>query len=68
MVESSEILIDQGLNDPFLESQLMQEKFETACKEMNQKLNLRRHEGYDHGYFFISTFMDDHLRHHAAIL
>ncbi|MEZ5757627.1 MAG: S-formylglutathione hydrolase [Emcibacteraceae bacterium] len=67
-VESPEILIDQGLNDPFLESQLMPEKFESACKEMNQKLTLRRHEGYDHGYFFISTFMDDHLKHHAAIL
>ena len=63
-----EILIDQGLGDPFLESQLMPELFEKACQEAGQKLNLRRHEGYDHGYFFISTFMEDHLKHHAAIL
>lgn len=63
-----EILIDQGLNDPFLESQLMPELFEDACKKVSQKLTLRRHNGYDHGYFFISTFMDDHLNHHAGIL
>ena len=59
------ILIDQGLSDPFLESQLMPELFEKACSEVSQKLTVRRHAGYDHGYFFISTFMDDHLDHHA---
>ncbi|MBT5185241.1 MAG: S-formylglutathione hydrolase [Kordiimonadaceae bacterium] len=63
-----EILIDQGLADPFLESQLMPELFEKACSEVGQKLNLRRHDDYDHGYFFISTFMEDHIRHHANIL
>jgi S-formylglutathione hydrolase len=63
-----EILIDQGLDDPFLESQLMPEKFEEACAEVNQKVNVRRHKGYDHGYFFISSFVEDHLKHHAAIL
>jgi len=63
-----EILIDQGLGDPFLESQLMPERFEEACAKVNQKLTLRRHDGYDHGYFFISTFMEDHLIHHAKIL
>lgn len=62
------ILIDQGLDDPFLESQLMPELFEQACEKVSQKLTLRRHSGYDHGYFFISTFMDDHLIHHASIL
>ena len=66
--ENPEILIDQGLSDPFLESQLMPENFEKACAEVHQKVNIRRHEGYDHGYFFISTFVDDHLKHHAAIL
>ncbi len=63
-----EILIDQGLDDPFLESQLMPELFEKACEEAGQALTLRRHDGYDHGYFFISTFMDDHLAHHSKIL
>lgn len=65
---NSEILIDQGLSDPFLESQLMPERFEQACKDVGQKLELRRHDGYDHGYFFISSFMDDHLLHHRKIL
>ncbi|WP_138381100.1 S-formylglutathione hydrolase [Luteithermobacter gelatinilyticus] len=63
-----EILIDQGLADSFLENQLKPHLFEEACRAVGQKLTLRRHEGYDHGYFFIQTFMDDHLRHHAALL
>ena len=46
----------------------MPERMEDACKEVGQKLNLRRHEGYDHGYFFISTFMEDHIKHHSKIL
>jgi len=62
------ILIDQGLEDKFLKDQLYPEVFEAACRESGQKLTLRRQEGYDHGYFFISTFMQDHLRHHAAHL
>ncbi|HUU71957.1 MAG TPA: S-formylglutathione hydrolase [Burkholderiales bacterium] len=62
------ILIDQGMSDVFLEEQLYPEAFEAASKKVNQKLTLRRHEGYDHGYFFISTFIEDHLRHHAAQL
>jgi len=65
---ASEILIDQGLDDPFLESQLMPERFEKACSTVGQKLKLRRHAGYDHGYFFISTFMEDHIKHHSDIL
>ena len=64
----AEILIDQGLGDPFLEGQLMPERFEEACSEVNQKLTLRRQAGYDHGYFFISTFMEDHIKHHHNIL
>jgi S-formylglutathione hydrolase len=62
------ILIDQGLADQFLAQQLKPELFEAACRYVGQSLTLRRHGGYDHGYFFISTFMEDHLRHHAAVL
>lgn len=62
------IRIDQGLADPFLEEQLRPERFEDACRDAGQDLELHRHEGYDHGYYFIATFMDDHLRHHAARL
>jgi len=64
----AEVLIDQGLADNFLEGQLKPELFEAACEKAGQKLVLRRHPGYDHSYFFISTFMEDHLRHHAAVL
>lgn len=63
------ILIDQGLADKFLmEKQLLPEAFEAACEKVGQPLTLRRQSGYDHGYFFIQTFIDDHLRHHAAQL
>ena len=62
------ILIDQGLADKFLETQLKPELFEAACEAAGQKLMLRRHEGYDHGYYFIESFIEDHLRHHAAAL
>ncbi|MDQ1921737.1 S-formylglutathione hydrolase [Massilia pseudoviolaceinigra] len=62
------ILIDQGLADKFLEQQLYPEAFEAACAKARQPLELRRHAGYDHGYFFISTFIDDHLRFHRAQL
>ena len=62
------ILIDQGLGDKFLNEQLLPEQFEQACKQAHQPLMLRRHEGYDHGYYFISTFMADHIAfHHRAI-
>ncbi len=59
------ILVDQGLADKFLEEQLHPHLLEAACAQVGQPLTLRRHAGYDHGYYFISTFMDDHLRHHA---
>lgn len=62
------ILVDQGLADKFLPDQLYPEVFENACRQAGQPLTLRRQEGYDHGYFFISTFMEDHLRHHALQL
>ena len=64
-----EILVDQGLGDKFLhQSQLLPELLEAACVAAGQPLRLRRHEGYDHGYYFISTFIEDHLRFHAAQL
>ncbi|NJL99410.1 MAG: S-formylglutathione hydrolase [Synechococcaceae cyanobacterium SM2_3_2] len=62
------ILIDQGTADSFLETQLMPQVFEQACQAAGQPLTLRRQAGYDHSYFFIATFMADHIRHHAAVL
>lgn len=64
----AKILVDQGLDDPFLAEQLCPQAFEAACAEAGQALELRRHAGYDHGYFFIASFVADHLRHHAALL
>lgn len=62
------IRIDQGRSDPFLVEQLKPEIFAAAAAKSGQKLDLRMHDGYDHGYYFIQTFMADHLRHHAAVL
>jgi S-formylglutathione hydrolase len=63
------ILVDQGMSDKFLDEQLHPEAFEAACQEAGQPLELRRHPGYDHGYYFISTFVADHLRfHHQRLL
>ena len=62
------ILIDQGEADQFLAEQLKPERFEAACAAAGQPLNLRRHPGYDHGYYFISSFIADHIAHHAAAL
>jgi S-formylglutathione hydrolase len=62
------ILVDQGEADPFLATQLRPDLLEQACAAANVPLRLRRHAGYDHGYFFVSTFIEDHLRHHRAHL
>jgi S-formylglutathione hydrolase len=61
-------LVDQGTQDKFLEVQLRPEILRDACASVGQTLNLRIQEGYDHSYHFVSTFMEDHLRHHAAAL
>lgn len=61
----NEILIDQGLADQFLSKELKPELFEHACSDAKQALKIRRHAGYDHSYFFIATFMQDHIKHHA---
>lgn len=62
------ILIDQGLADKFLQPQLHPHLFEEACEAVGQPLTLNRHPGYDHGYYFISTFIQTHLEHHAKAL
>ena len=63
-----EILIDQGGADPFLHEQLQPWVFESTCKDSGQPLKSRMHDGYDHSYYFISSFMQDHFQHHADIL
>ena len=62
------ILIDQGLADKFLAEQLHPHLFKAACASVGQPLTLRKHAGYDHGYYFIATLMADHLHHHAQQL
>lgn len=62
------ILIDQGSADKFLASQLLPERFEAACATAGQPLTLRRHPGYDHGYYFVSSFIGDHLSFHHRCL
>lgn len=61
----TDILIDQGKADQFLEEHLQPELFDTACKKSGQSVTIRMQDGYDHSYYFIATFMEDHLRHHA---
>lgn len=63
-----EFLIDQGLADSFLDNGLRPWLFEEAIKGTDMRLTLRLHERYDHSYYFISTFMDDHLKWHAQRL
>lgn len=63
-----EFLVDQGTADGFLEEGLRPWLFEAACAKAGIPLTLRMQEGYDHSYFFISTFMEDHLKWHAARL
>ena len=62
------ILIDQGEDDNFLAEQLRPELFEATCKAVDQSVTLRMHDGYDHSYYFIASFVEDHLRHHAKYL
>lgn len=62
------ILVDQGAEDPFLKEQLRPDLLEAACKETGQPLTLRIQPGYDHSYWFVQSFIEDHLRHHAAKL
>lgn len=63
-----DILIDQGLNDQFLTGQLHPHHLENACAATGQKLTLRYHQDYDHSYYFISTFIGEHLKYHREQL
>ncbi|KQK11464.1 S-formylglutathione hydrolase [Brachypodium distachyon] len=65
---STPILIDQGDDDKFLAEQLLPGNFEEACKAAGVPLTLRMQPGYDHSFFFIATFIDDHIAHHAQFL
>lgn len=58
----------QGQDDSFLPNQLLPHKFEEACRLANVPLLLRMQAGYDHSFFFIASFIDDHIRHHAQAL
>jgi S-formylglutathione hydrolase len=64
----ADLLVDQGAADPFLEPQLRPELLADACARAGIPLTLRRHAGYDHGYWFVQSFVADHLRWHAARL
>ena len=64
----AKIFIDQGAADDFLETQLKPDLLAEACEAAGQPFELRLQPGYDHSYFFIQTFMEDHLRHHAGVL
>ena len=63
-----EILVDVGTADTFIEKELRPELLEAACEQAGIALTLRRQPGYDHSYYFISTFMADHLAWHAERL
>ncbi|MBX2868934.1 MAG: S-formylglutathione hydrolase [Acidiferrobacterales bacterium] len=65
---SGEILVDQGGADDFLENQLLPERLKQACADAGQPLNLRMQSGYDHSYFFIASFVEDHVAFHAKRL
>src|SRR3546814_3913040 len=61
------LFIDQGVEDPFLSEQLLPDQLVGACEEAGQRFELRMQADYDHSYYFIQTFIEDHLRHHAKI-
>jgi len=63
-----DLLVDQGFNDQFLTTQLFPEALEQACADAGQPLTLRYHQGYDHSYYFISTFIREHLKYHQEQL
>ena len=66
--EKIPLLIDQGTKDDFLEEQLKPHLFQEACDAVNYPITLRMQEGYDHSYYFIATFMKDHIAHAAKAL
>ncbi|MDX3933822.1 MAG: alpha/beta hydrolase-fold protein, partial [Stenotrophomonas sp.] len=62
------ILVDQGLGDEFLKSQLRPELLRNACDEVGHPLTLNLRPGYDHSYYFIASFIGEHMSHHASAL
>lgn len=62
------ILVDQGLEDPFLKKELQPWNLQKIAQQVKQPLELREHPGYDHSYWFVQSFIEDHMRHHASIL
>lgn len=62
------VLVDQGTADSFLETQLKPEALKAAAEAKGWPMEVRMQEGYDHSYYFIATFIEDHLRHHAKAL
>lgn len=69
IIKFDNILIDIGTADTFLKNnQLQPEEFEKICNNINQNVTVRFHNGYDHSYYFISTFMEDHINYHANYL
>jgi S-formylglutathione hydrolase len=62
------LLVDQGLADEFLASQLQPERLRDACEAAGHPLDLRLRPGYDHSYYFIASFIGEHLAHHAEML
>ena len=65
---AGELLVDQGTADKFLERELHPERLHAACMDAGQALSLRMRDGHDHSYYFIATFIEEHLRHHAKAL
>ena len=66
--ECPPLLVDQGDRDDFLEKQLKPEALEQAARKGGHELTLRLQPGYDHSYYFIASFIEEHLRHHAVAL
>ncbi len=66
--EKLKLLVDQGDEDEFLVEQLKPQLLEAACQQNDHPIDLRIQSGYDHSYFFIQTFIEDHLAHHAVAL
>lgn len=65
IAEFDDILIDQGTDDEFLEAQLLPDNFVFAAEKSGQKITLNMREGFDHSYFFIAAYIDDHIKFHA---
>jgi len=62
------LLVDQGTADTWHDVQLKADNFINACTQSNLPLVYRKQDGYDHGYFFVSTFIEEHIKHHARVL